>query len=186
MACFQSADDEITTMITDEFREENTLTVPEKELESFDMREILNFKNKCKVGDPDFISSLESCDSDLHRLTKCICAQFNEKNVLIIETIVCCIGKEHAIMLAQDTLDIEKKGGMLTDEGTCRSPGGVFVKLVESRKYLSELKKEQSKEEIRRVNKIGKTAQKNKRKRLKQKAWKITLKSENLKELKDL
>ena len=183
MACFGGAEDEITMMITDEFREENTPTDPEKELESFDMREIINFKKKCKVGDQDFISSLKSCDSDLNRLTKCICTQFNEKNVLIIESIVCCIGKEHAITLAQDTLDIEEKGGMLTDEGTRRSSGGVFVKLVESRKYLSESKKEQSKEEIRRVNKIGKTAQKNKKKRLKQKAWKNRLKSENLKEL---
>lgn len=182
MACLGNAEDEITTMIIDEFREENNPTVPEKESESFDMREILNFKKKCKVGNQDFIRSLKSC-SDLNRLTKCICAQFNEKNVLIIESIACCIGKEHAIMLVQDTLDIEEKGGMLTEEGTRRSPGGVFVKLVESRKYVSELKKEQSKEVIRSVNKINKTAQKNKKKRLKQKALKIRLKSENLKEL---
>ncbi|KAI6661051.1 hypothetical protein LOD99_13773 [Oopsacas minuta] len=186
MAC-EYPEDEITMMISDEFREELS---GDKDNPFCDLIDGNSLNEKCatedKIDGTEFINSLKSSEMDTNMLTKSICARFNEKNVPIIESIVNCIGKKHAIQLVQDTLELEEKGGMLTQEGTRRSIGGVFIRLVESRKYLSDLKKVQSKEEIRRVNRINTSAKKNKKRRLKMKALKERLKSENLKEMMEM
>ncbi len=51
-----------------------------------------------------------------------------------IERIIKVLGEERALTLLDETLKIETEGdGMLTDDGSrCRSPGGVFFKLVKN------------------------------------------------------
>ena len=188
MACFSCVEDEVSTMITDEFREETGSSCDEKDVdmlgegdfEQIDSNEVCVMGEKLNYS--GFISSLKSGCLNNEMLTRKICEQFNERNIPVINSIVSIIGKEHSILLVQDTFEAEERGGMLTEEGTRRSSGGVFLKLVESRKYLTDTEKRQSKDEIKRVNRIRKTSNKNKKRRLKLKALKKELKSKYLSE----
>jgi CspA family cold shock protein len=59
-----------------------------------------------------------------------------------LERVVRYLGAEHALALAQETLDIEAGGGMMLRDGSRRhTPGGVFFRLVRERaaktQYLS-------------------------------------------------
>ena len=188
MASFVCVEDEVTTMITDEFRDETSCPCSAQDIAMLEAKEFdqTDSKEECKteemLNNLDFVDSLKSDSSDNNLLTKKICEHFNEKNIPVIESIVFLIGKENSILLVQDTLNIEERGGMLTEVGLRRSAGGVFLKLVESRQYLTDTQKKESKEEIRRVNKIGKASKKNKKQRLKLKALKEKLKSKYLPE----
>ena len=184
MASISCVEDEITTMITDEFREETSPPCSEKDVVMVEERDLdqIDSNETEKLDSIAFVNSLKFDRLGHNMLTKKICERFNEKNIPVIESIVSLIGKEHSILLVQDTIEAEERGGMFTEEGVRRSPGGVLLKLVESRRYLTDTQKKQSKEEIRRVNKINKVSKKNKKQRLKVKALKEKLKSKYLTE----
>ena len=185
MASNDWTDDIINTSVHDEFLDEEVPSFTEKEIIMPQKQDLDFLKDNCMdidnskpqegTKDEAFISSLKSKDVSLKSMITKICEHFDEKNEFVISTVVNCIGREHAILLLQDTLEVEEAGGMLTDEGVRRTPGGVFLKLVESRRYLSERQKNESKEELRRVKKVAKHGKKNKKRRLQQKVLKERL-----------
>ncbi|CDJ27563.1 uncharacterized protein EMH_0088680 [Eimeria mitis] len=62
-----------------------------------------------------------------------LCALLKEKNTALLERAIHRRGVAECAELLEETLQIEASGGMLTKDGRRRTPGGVFLRLLQDR-----------------------------------------------------
>ncbi|CDJ41106.1 hypothetical protein, conserved [Eimeria tenella] len=62
-----------------------------------------------------------------------LCSLLKEKNTALLERAIHRRGVAECVGLLEETLKIEAIGGMLTKEGRRRTPGGVFLRLLQDR-----------------------------------------------------
>ncbi|CDI80331.1 hypothetical protein, conserved [Eimeria praecox] len=62
-----------------------------------------------------------------------LCALLKEKNTALIERAIHRRGVSECAELLEETLQVEARGGMLTKDGRRRTPGGVFLRLLQDR-----------------------------------------------------
>jgi hypothetical protein len=73
----------------------------------------------------------ETVENSDEALIKHIAETLKESNTALIKKVVYVISAARAQEFLQKTLEIEAQGGLLTDDQKrCRTPGGVFFKLV--------------------------------------------------------
>ncbi|CDJ53849.1 hypothetical protein, conserved [Eimeria brunetti] len=62
-----------------------------------------------------------------------LCALLKEKNTALLERAIHRRGVVECAELLEETLQVEARGGMLTQDGRRRTPGGVFLRLLQDR-----------------------------------------------------
>ncbi|KAL9978558.1 hypothetical protein ACROYT_G016090 [Oculina patagonica] len=97
-------------------------------------------------GEPEFGKLFEplrvTSDDSEEAVAKELAEKLNESKIMLIQRVVRCIGCEKALKLFKDTKEIQKHGGMWTQErDRRRTSGGIFLTLLKNR-YVT---KEQSK-----------------------------------------
>ncbi|XP_026191152.1 phosphorylated adapter RNA export protein [Cyclospora cayetanensis] len=62
-----------------------------------------------------------------------LCMKLNEKNTALLERAIHRRGVPECMELLEEALELEARGGMMTAEGRRRTPGGVFLRLLQDR-----------------------------------------------------